>query len=62
MLFFFLQGLYCDFVCLMFFYFVNKLLEEKIKEIIKDVVVIEQEFFIEVFLVRFIGMNYDLMT
>ena len=46
----------------MFSYLVNKPSEEKIKEIIKDAVVIEQEFLTEALPVRLIGMNHDLMT
>ena len=46
----------------MFSYLVNKPTEEKIKEIIKDAVVIEQEFLTEALPVRLIGMNHDLMT
>lgn len=56
------EGLHCDFACLMFSYLVNKPSEEKIKEIIKDAVVIEQEFLTEALPVRLIGMNHDLMT
>lgn len=35
------EGLYCDFVCLMFKYLVYKLLEERVREIIINVVWIE---------------------
>ena len=55
------QGLHCDFACLMFSYLVNKPTEEKVKEIIKDAVVIEQEFLTEALPVKLIGMNHILM-
>lgn len=55
------QGLHCDFACLMFSYLVNKPSEEKIKEIIKDAVVIEQEFLTEALPCKLIGMNHTLM-
>ena len=56
-----LQGLHCDFACLMFSYLVYKPTEEKIKEIIKDAVVIEQEFLTEALPCKLIGMNHILM-
>ena len=55
------QGLHCDFACLMFSYLKNKPSEERIKEIIKDAVVIEQEFLTEALPVKLIGMNHILM-
>ncbi|KAM7443409.1 Ribonucleoside-diphosphate reductase subunit M2 B [Porites harrisoni] len=55
------QGLHCDFACLMFSYLKNKPSEERIKEIIKDAVVIEQEFLTEALPVKLIGMNHNLM-
>ena len=45
----------------MFSYLVNKPSDEKIKEIIKDAVVIEQEFLTEALPVKLIGMNHILM-
>ena len=45
----------------MFTYLKNKPSEEKIKEIIKDAVVIEQEFLTEALPVKLIGMNHNLM-
>ena len=45
----------------MFTYLKNKASEERIKEIIKDAVVIEQEFLIEALPVKLIGMNHNLM-
>ena len=41
------QALHCDCACFMFTYLKNKPSEERIKEIIKDAVVIEQEFLTE---------------
>ena len=55
------QGLHCDFACLMFSYLVNKPSEKVIKSIIKDAVIIEQEFLTEALPVKLIGMNHDLM-
>ena len=55
------QGLHCDFACLMFSYLVNKPSEEVIKGIIKDAVVIEQEFLTKALPVKLIGMNDKLM-
>ena len=45
----------------MFSYLVHKPSEEKIKEIIKDAVVIEQEFLTEALPCKLIGMNHTLM-
>ena len=56
-----MQGLHCDFACLMFSYLINKPSEERIKEIVKDAVVIEQEFLTEALPVKLIGMNDTLM-
>ena len=55
------QDLHCDCACLMFIYLKNKPSEERIKEIIKDAVVIEQEFLTEALPVKLIGMNHNLM-
>ena len=55
------QGLHCDCACLMFRYLKNKPSEERIKEIIKDAVVIEQEFLTEALPVKLIEMNHILM-
>ena len=55
------QGLHCDCACFMFTYLKNKPSEERIKEIIKDAVVIEQEFLTEALPVKLIGMNHNLM-
>ena len=45
----------------MFSYLVNKPSKKVIKSIIKDAVVIEQEFLTEALPVKLIGMNHDLM-
>ena len=45
----------------MFTYLKNKPSEERIKEIIKDAVVIEQEFLTEALPVKLIGINHNLM-
>ena len=45
----------------MFTYLKNKPSEERIKGIIKDAVVIEQEFLTEALPVKLIGMNHNLM-
>ena len=45
----------------MFWYLKNKTSEEGIKEIIKDAVIIEQEFFTEALTVKLIEMNHILM-
>ena len=55
------QTLHCDFACLMFTYLKNKPSEERIKEIIKDAVVIEQEFLTEALPVKLVEMNHILM-
>ena len=55
------QGLHCDCACLMFEYLKNKTSEERIKEIIKDAVIIEQEFLTEALPVKLIGINHNLM-
>ena len=55
------QGLHCDCACLMFQYLKNKPSEERIKEIIKDAVAIEQEFLTEALPVKLIEMNHILM-
>ncbi|XP_069697513.1 ribonucleoside-diphosphate reductase subunit M2 isoform X2 [Periplaneta americana] len=55
------EGLHCDFACLMFKHLVQKPTEEEVKAIIKDAVVIEQEFLTEALPVAMIGMNCNLM-
>jgi len=55
------EGLHCDFACLMFKHLHHKPSEECIKSIIKEAVVIEQEFLTDALPVKLIGMNNDLM-
>ncbi|KAJ1359934.1 Ribonucleotide-diphosphate reductase (RNR), small subunit [Parelaphostrongylus tenuis] len=56
------EGLHRDFACLMYSHIVNKLPQERIHRIIKDAVVIEQEFLTESLPVDMIGMNCRLMS
>ncbi|XP_005101522.1 ribonucleoside-diphosphate reductase small chain [Aplysia californica] len=55
------EGLHCDFACLMFRHLINKPSEERVYEIIKDAVRIEQEFLTEALPCNLIGMNCELM-
>uniref|UniRef100_A0A1B6F8Z5 ribonucleoside-diphosphate reductase n=1 Tax=Cuerna arida TaxID=1464854 RepID=A0A1B6F8Z5_9HEMI len=55
------EGLHCDFACLMFKHLVQKPSEERVKDIIREAVVIEQEFLTAALPVSLIGMNCDLM-
>ncbi|XP_046659593.1 ribonucleoside-diphosphate reductase subunit M2 B [Homalodisca vitripennis] len=55
------EGLHCDFACLMFKHLVQKPSEERVKSIIREAVVIEQEFLTAALPVSLIGMNCDLM-
>ncbi|MBI3483359.1 MAG: ribonucleotide-diphosphate reductase subunit beta, partial [Bacteroidetes bacterium] len=52
------EGLHCDFACHLYTkHVVNKLLEERVIEIIKDAVEIEKEFVTDALPVNLIGMN-----
>lgn len=56
------EGLHCDFACHLYTQHINnKLPEETVIEIIRDAVMLEQEFVSEALPVRLIGMNSDLM-
>lgn len=56
------EGLHCDFACHLYNnHVVNKLTEQTVVDIIRDAVVIEQEFVSDALPVRLIGMNADLM-
>jgi len=55
------EGLHCDFACLLFKHVIKKTPESSIVEIIRDAVVIEQEFLTEALPCDMIGMNCDLM-
>jgi ribonucleoside-diphosphate reductase beta chain len=56
------EGLHCDFACLLYSYLENKLPEERVQAIIRDAVVIEQEFVTEALPVSLIGMNAKTMS
>ena len=57
------EGMHCQFACLLYNeYIINKLSEEKIKEIICNAVEIEKEFITESLPVSLIGMNEKLMA
>lgn len=56
------EGLHTDFACLMYRYLKNKPTQERIYEIIRDAVKIEQEFLTDALSVDLIGMNSRLMT
>ncbi len=56
------EGLHCDFACLLYSHLVNKLSEDRIREIICDAVLIEKEFITEALPVSLIGMNSDMMA
>lgn len=55
------EGLHCDFACALFRHSDNKPTEERVYEIVKDAVLIEQEFLTEALPVDLIGMNNNLM-
>lgn len=57
------EGMHCDFAVLLHNkYLANKVLEDRIKEIITSALEIEKEFILESLPVRLIGMNSDLMS
>ncbi|XP_017781248.1 PREDICTED: ribonucleoside-diphosphate reductase subunit M2 [Nicrophorus vespilloides] len=55
------EAMHCKFACLMFKHVVQKPSEERVKNIIRDAVKIEQEFLTEALPVSLIGMNCGLM-
>lgn len=55
------EGLHCDFACLLFSYLVQKPSKERVTGIVRDAVIIEQEFLSEALPVSLIGMNCMLM-
>lgn len=55
------EGLHCDFACLMFRYLTNKPSKERVYDIVRDAVKIEQEFLTDALPVDLIGMNSRLM-
>ncbi|XP_053207828.1 ribonucleoside-diphosphate reductase subunit M2-like [Panonychus citri] len=56
------EGLHCDFACLLFKHVVNRPSEEKIQQIVRDAVQIEQKFLTEALPVSLIGMNNKMMA
>jgi len=56
------EGLHCDFACLMFSHLVHKPSQDRIYEIIRDAVRIEQTFLTEALPCNLIGMNCKLMA
>ncbi|WP_394851339.1 ribonucleoside-diphosphate reductase small subunit [Pontibacter diazotrophicus] len=56
------EGLHCDFACLLYSMLNNKLSEERVHEVIRDAVAIEQEFVTDALPVDLIGMNSKLMS
>lgn len=56
------EGLHTDFACLLYKRIVHKPSEERVREIVRDAVVIEREFFTEALPVNLIGMNVSLMV
>lgn len=55
------EGLHTDFACLMFSHLVHKPSAERVRQIVCDAVVIEQEFLTDALPVALIGMNCELM-
>ncbi|KAG5883153.1 hypothetical protein JTB14_033404 [Gonioctena quinquepunctata] len=55
------EGLHCDFACLLFSHLIQKPSEERIQNIIRDAVKIEQEFLTQALPVSLIGMNCNSM-
>lgn len=55
------EGLHCDFACLMFKHLQQKPTDERIIEIIREAVKIEQEFLSVALPVSMLGMNCELM-
>lgn len=55
------EGLHCDFACLMFKHLQQRPTDERVIEIIREAVKIEQEFLSVALPVSMLGMNCDLM-
>ncbi|XP_037069124.1 ribonucleoside-diphosphate reductase subunit M2-like [Pollicipes pollicipes] len=55
------EGLHCDFACLMFKHLVHKPSPERVTQIVREAVAIEQEFLTSALPVAMIGMNCTLM-
>lgn len=56
------EGMHCDFACLLFKHLVQKPTKDRILAIVREAVVIEQEFLTEALPVSLIGMNCKLMS
>jgi len=56
-----IEGLYCNFACLLYSKLINKLPESRIVEIISSAVKIEMEFVVDALPVELIGMNSGMM-
>jgi ribonucleoside-diphosphate reductase beta chain len=56
------EGLHCDFACLLYSMLHNQLPKERVQTIIRDAVMIEQEFVTDALPVDLIGMNAKLMS
>ncbi|GAI97130.1 unnamed protein product, partial [marine sediment metagenome] len=56
------EGMHTDLACLLFSKLNNKLNKQKVREIIKEAVVIEKEFICEALPCKLIGMNAKLMA
>lgn len=55
------EGMHCDFAVLLYSYLLNKVSQERVEEIIREAVEIEEEFICESLPCKLIGMNSDLM-
>jgi len=55
------EGLHCDFACMVYGHLVNKLPDQRIKDIVCDAVTIEKEFVSDALPVELIGMNSTMM-
>ena len=55
------EGLHCDFAVLIYEHLKNKVTQERVVEIFKEAVEIEEEFICESLPCKLIGMNSDLM-
>ncbi|XP_020581137.1 ribonucleoside-diphosphate reductase small chain-like [Phalaenopsis equestris] len=56
------EGLHCDFACLLYSLLINKISEERVREIVADAVDIEKEFVCDALPCALVGMNADLMS
>ncbi|OMJ85107.1 hypothetical protein SteCoe_13631 [Stentor coeruleus] len=56
------EGLHTDFACLLYTHIVNKLPQEVIQDMIREAIIIEEEFITEALPVELIGMNSRLMS